>query len=388
MRFVFLWFVAALMLGIGAPSAAQDSVFATQTPPPPRGIPANTWTNTPIHSGPSFTFPRVVTLGSSTPVSITARNRAGHWLKVAFTQDDTRAEGWVTLAYLTLPDGFVLSAVPVESATDFEVSTARTDEQAALLAVPLIPDAIAPQMCVLYREGVALGHNPYRVTKVGDSNSASDVYLEPLAAGRYDLAAHDYLQSTVELFAPHISTESYAARVGMNALSVFDPFWSASICEVGESPLACEYRLNAPSFAVMMFGINDTRALNSEQYAEQMEQLIRETLEAKIVPIVVLFTASPDDPQARQVERFNASTAQLAAEYGVPLINLWGAARELTNGGVGSDNVHLTASGGTIVLGEAVNSFGLALHHLLVLETLDMLRQTCGILPMVDEVTP
>lgn len=388
MRFVFLFIVAALMCAPGTPSAAQDSPFATQTPPPPRGIPATTWTNTPIHSGPSFTFPRALVLGSAAPVTITARNRAGHWLRVAFTQDGARGEGWVTLAYLTLPDGFALSAVPVESALDFDLSSAQSDEQAALLDVPLIPQAIAPEMCVLYREGVALGHNPYGVTKVGDSNSASDVYLEPLTEGRYELAAHDYLQNTAALFAPHISTESYAARVGMNALSVFDPFWSASVCEVGESPLTCEYRLNAPSFAVIMFGINDTRALNSEQYAEQMAQLIRETLDAKIVPIVVLFTASPDDPQAHQVERFNASTAKIAAEYGVPLVNLWGAARELTNGGVGADNVHLTASGGAIVLGEAVNSFGLALHHLLVLETLDMLRTTCGILPPVDEVTP
>lgn len=385
MRLLIRLFTALMLAVFTLPALAQMSIFATQTPSAPRGTPALTWTNTPVHAGPSGTFEQIALLGSSTEVSIIGRNRAGHWLKISFQDESAaRAEGWVSLAYLTLPEGFTLADVPADvDVPDAFIAEDADEDVAALLDVPLLPQSIAPEVCALYREGVALGHNPYGVTKVGDSNSAADTYLEPLAAGRYELGAHAYLLPTVELFAPHISLESKATRVGMNAMSVFDPFWSSSQCETGETPLACEYRLNAPSFAVIMFGINDTRALNSEQYAAQIEQLVSETLDAKIVPVLVLFTASPDDPQAHQVERFNRITAEIAAEYDVPLVNLWAAARELTNGGVGSDNVHLTAPGGAIKLGDSVSSFGLSLHHLLVLNTLDMLRTTCGILPPV-----
>jgi hypothetical protein len=69
----------------------------------------------------------------------------------------------------------------------------------------------------------------------------------------------------------------------------------------------------------------------------------------------------------------------VADEYGVPLINLWRAARDLPGYGLIAGYTHLTAGGmqgGRIQFtnGEEAQ-YGYALRNLLTLQTLDMLRR-------------
>src|SRR5687768_9099621 len=60
---------------------------------------------------------------------------------------------------------------------------------------------------------------------------------------------------------------SQAAQTGFNAASVEDALWAdPALCEDGETPLVCEYRLYKPSIALIMFGTNDVMTLTAQQF--------------------------------------------------------------------------------------------------------------------------
>ena len=64
-----------------------------------------------------------------------------------------------------------------------------------------------------------------------------------------------------------------------------------------------------------------------------------------------------------------------------PVINLWSAARSLPGYGIGSDNIHLTAAGVTVKLGQHESRYGIALQNLIVLTTLHELMLALELTP-------
>ncbi len=65
----------------------------------------------------------------------------------------------------------------------------------------------------------------------------------------------------------------------------------------------------------------------------------------------------------------------LGREFGVPVINLWQAARGLPHSGVENDLLHLSyGSSGALLFGNEETQYGLTLWNLLALQTLDLLR--------------
>ncbi len=248
-----------------------------------------------------------------------------------------------------------------------------------LYAVPILPE-IEPQHCALYQAAVEGGRDPFALSKVGDSNSAAAGYLTPIGEGKYELGPYDYLQESIDAFGASMAVPSVATRVGMNSGAVFDPMWSSqAVCEAGETPLSCEYRRTNPAVAVIMFGANDVRILNSEGYEMQLRRVIETTLDAHILPLIVSFSTNPETENYYQALVFNQITLHLSQEYDVPYVNFWSAGRNLLNGGVGEDNVHLTDPGASFRLGSNESRYGMTLHNLMVLNTLDRMVQACGL---------
>jgi hypothetical protein len=325
----------------------------------------------PIYAGPSHTFELVTQLAAGQWVDIMERNRIGNWLRVTWNDS---AGGWVMIGRLELPAGFMLDDVRANRfVTDADASRVVDAHEKALYAVPILPE-IHRDMCEVYAAGSQSGV----VSKIGDSNSASVSYLTPLAEGRYDLGPYAFLSPAVDLFGASFANVPVAARVGMNSMAVFDPFWADKArCEAGESPLACEYRLSQPAAAVIMFGVNDIRVLSSAEYGAQIRQLIEESLDAHVIPLLVAFSTNPSEWDYGGTLRFNLAMIEAAREYNVPVINFWSAAQALYRAGVGEDNIHLTQSGASLRWGRAESYYGLPLHNLLVLHALDALRTTC-----------
>ena len=340
-----------------------------------------------IRAGPSATFTQTGLLPASIEVTIIERNRIGNWLYIESDIEGNEGDlvqGWTTAGTLQLPDGLQFSELAInEDVLDADNTEATFihEDLAHLYTLPILP-TLSPAMIEVYERGQALGNNADVMVKVGDSNSVSGLYLAPIASGDYDLGAYDFLQTTTEFYADSFDNRSVAAQIGLNAFSVFDPIWAYNTCEAGESPLACEYRLSRPSVAIVMFGQNDTRVLNREQFDEQMRLIVETSLEAGIIPVLVTFTNNPEMEELVwwQGIRFNLITANIAQEYDVPLLNFWIPAQELPDYGIGADNVHLTSSGTTVAFNGYESRFGLTLYNLLVLQGLYIIRVGVGII--------
>jgi hypothetical protein len=343
-----------------------------------------------MFAGPGQTYEAVADLRAGDNVDVRGRSEAGNWLYLVLPGAEAR-EGWTLTGYVTLPEGTQFSHVPViRSYPDADIERVFDPLLKELYDVPVLPE-IDDEVCALYEGAVEAGHAPYVISKIGDSNSAAVGYLTPIGEGKYELGPYDYLQNTVDAFGESMAITSAATRVGMNSSAVFDPMWSDRVvCTAGETPLSCEYNRTNPAIAVIMFGANDVKILNQEGYETQLRKVIETTLEAEIVPLVVSFSVNPQTDDAYQALVFNQIALHLAQEYNVPFVNFWSAGRNLLHGGVGEDNIHLTDPGASFRLGSNESRFGVTLHNLIVLNTLDQMMETCDVdaIEPTPEITP
>lgn len=334
-----------------------------------------------VYSGPGHTFQQIDFLNAGVPVSIVERNRVGNWVRITRTTDDGRMmlDGWVVTGYLNYEGSFHLSDIPVnETVADANPENAQYVSTALLYAVPVLPQ-ISTKMQAVYRYGLALGNQSHVVTKVGDSVSANPLYLNPMSLPDYDLGPYDFLEPTIQFFGPSLAHGSVASRIGMTTYVIFDPLWAdKERCQPGETPLACEIRLKRPSIAMIMFGPNDVRHMTDTEFHEQMLQLVEQTLDQGIIPVLSTFSVDPDDRLWWQSINFNLRLADIASEYEVPLINLWAAARILPGYGLDEDEIHMANSGFESLKFSTGHEawYGTSLQNLLSIRMLDELRLT------------
>ncbi len=330
-----------------------------------------------LYGGPGETYATLGQLNPGLDVDLLERNPSATWLRVRAATEPP-GEGWVLTGGLALDESLSLVDLPVSDQPGADLDAIPDADLAWLYAVPVLPEEVSAATRAIFAQGQRLGNDPRAISKVGDSNSASRYYLSPLSAGAYDLGPYSFLQDTVDYFAESFDNPSVAVRVGLNAFSVFDPIWdNPALCEENEPPLVCEYRTARPAVAVIMFGQNDARVLNSTQYAQQMRRIIETSIDYGVIPVMVTFSADPrmGETLFYQSLRFNRIMVEAAQEYGVPVLNFWAAARALPGYGIGADQVHLSSSGSRVTFTGYQSEYGLSLHNLLVLQTLDLLRR-------------
>jgi hypothetical protein len=202
---------------------------------------------------------------------------------------------------------------------------------------PVLPEA-GDTARSIYRRGLELGNNPAAFSKVGDCGSSPSWFLGVFdqGSGFYRLGDFGYLEQVVGAFPGSFERTSVAARSGFNASSVFSPLWSdPKVCEAGEGPLACEYRLHRPSIAFIMLGTNDR--WHAEDFEDRLSEIVEYTIGLGIVPIL---STKPDNLEGDG--SLNAAIVRVAEAYDVPLWNEWRAVQPLPNHGLQEDAAHLT----------------------------------------------
>lgn len=272
-------------------------------------------------------------------------------------------------AFTPLPD-------PTEAPVD-EAALATID----LRALPILPDfsANADFLRSLYAEGKRRALNPDAFSKVGDCMTASPNFLIPFGAGSYNLGEYASLQAVIVRFSAPIrenfnalANPSLAAASGFNAASVLDATWSdPALCEFDESPLACEYRYTQPAFALIMFGTNDLKSLTPSQFDYYLRRVLVETLNRGIIPLLSTFPNQPGFIE--QSIFYNRIVARAAADYNVPLINVWRAFEPLPFQGIDpAEPTHMTkpADGDVASFTPEALQAGHNLHNLLTLQAL------------------
>jgi hypothetical protein len=334
-----------------------------------------------MYAGPGDTFRQLGWLRAGVPVQIFERNRIGNWLHVRRTglnASDT-SDGWVLTGYLNIDSHLRFSEVTVNlDLPDADVTEVAPESVAHLYAAPIIPE-VGDVMREVYNWGQALGNHSNVVTKIGDSLTADEFYLNPFGQPDYDLGPYDYLKETIEYFGDSMESESAAARIGLTTYVVFDPLWTNSPdCLANEAPLSCEYRLKKPSIALIMFGPNDVLHISAETYDEQMREIVDETLAAGIIPVLSTFSYSPDARMWWPSVDFNLALVDIAEDYEIPLINLWAASRVLPDYGLEGDGAHMTHSGFPYIKYSTGHEswYGVSLRNLLSIRMLDEIRRT------------
>ncbi len=345
-----------------------------------------------VRTGPALTFAPLAALPPGTSLWFEAQNEDGTWL-LANAEDGTR--GWVSVAFVAYTEGYdpsgldvstrVLKPPPTDNwppSSTFDAVQLAVDDpdfirtragQIDLTAYPILPEAwgIAPEV---FERGRALGRSAAGISKVGDCNTTGWVYLHPFGEGQYKLGTYDELQDVINYYTEAFTQRTYAAFNGMNVTAVLDSTWSdPSVCETGESPLACDYRLHNPAVALIMFGTNDMVVISPEMFDYGLRRVVNITIHQGIIPILSTFPRhlSFDDRSLL----YNQIVVQIALDYNLPLINLWRALEPLPNHGIADDGFHLN---GPLTMAGDLSSeknlqTGLPLRNLLTLQTLDAL---------------
>ncbi|HEY3343094.1 MAG TPA: GDSL-type esterase/lipase family protein [Anaerolineae bacterium] len=308
-----------------------------------------------LRKGPSTAEAIVTRLAALTPLTILQRSADSAWLEVSLI-DGTR--GWVMAQYIDVGNAPPLSVdalpMPEPYLSGF---TNRARE--------------------IFRTGQTMGNHANVFAVIGDSNSASPLYLEPFDHGNYDLGEYGYLQDTIAYFKGSFTYTSVAAVVGFDTLEMLDPARAdAARCEAGESPLVCEYRRKRPAVALILIGTNDT--MNWQNFEANLRQIIDITIAQGIVP--VLFTKG-DDLESTKYQApsgyMNGVIQQLSREYGIPLLDLHQVTVKLSNGGFGSDGFHFNVApdGRTAFFTGDHMNYGYTIRNLTALQMLDAVRR-------------
>jgi hypothetical protein len=231
-------------------------------------------------------------------------------------------------------------------------------------SLPVVPH-LSSAALEIYRKGQELGNNPSAFSKVGDCNTLSVRFLTyfDLAPSAYNLRDYKNLSPLLEAFKGSFRRESVAVGDGFNTSTVLSPFRANSnYCKANESPLACEYRRQKPSFALIAIGTDDY--LTPAKFEANLRIIVKETIALGIVPIL----ATKAD-NANQLN-YNPIIAKVAYDFDVPLWNLWAAMDPLPKGGL-ADNMHPSGEFAAFDFSTAnLSRWGWTMRNLTALETL------------------
>ena len=206
------------------------------------------------------------------------------------------------------------------------------------MKLPVVPQTVSQRVRQIYAEGQKLGNQPNVFSLIGDCDATPTWFLGDFDLGprHYNLGQYSDLQNEIDYFQGSFSRPSLAVRRGFVAASVLTPLWAdPKLCEKGETPLSCELRLNKPAFAFILLGTNDYN--HREVFEPNMRKILDALIAAGVVPILGTKADNMEGDYA-----LNATIAQLAYEYELPLWNFWAATQPLPAHGLQDDLTHLT----------------------------------------------
>ena len=204
-------------------------------------------------------------------------------------------------------------------------------------SMPIVP-VVSARMIAVYQAGLATGREPNKFSKIGDCQNISTYFLTSFDNPKnYQLGTQNaFLQPTIEHFAGSWSRQSLATRGGENVASALTPFWAdPKKCNSGETPIACEIRVNNPSIVTVSF--EESWNGNLVVYNEDLRKVVEYILSQNVVPILATRAEVPGSQNS-----INEVVARIAYDYQVPLWNFWSATNPLPSHGLVSDGFHLT----------------------------------------------
>jgi len=209
----------------------------------------------------------------------------------------------------------------------------------AWMKMPAVPTDISNRARLIYEYGLSLGNDPTRFSIIGDCQNVSSYFLSVFdKPGEFSLGTeYSYLQPTIDYYQGSFSRKSLAVKGGFNAAAVLSPFRAdRKSCNPNESPLDCELRTWKPSIVFVSM-----ETWWSEKPAAEYDKYMRKVLDRIIATGALPIIATKAD-NLEGNNAINATIAQIAYDYEIPLWNFWTAVQPLPHHGVSPDGFHLT----------------------------------------------
>jgi hypothetical protein len=206
---------------------------------------------------------------------------------------------------------------------------------------PVVPN-ISQRAIEIYQNGIAMGNDPTRFSKIGDCQNISTYFLAPFEDPKTHSLGdkYAYLQDVIDWYFGSYSRESLAVAGGLNVARVLSPFHAdVDQCDPNEHSLACEVRVFNSSVAIVSLEENWS-GRTPESYEEHLRTIIEYLIEAGVLPILATKADNVEGDHS-----INKTIVRLAAEYEIPLWNFWLAVQPIPNHGLEEDGFHLTLAG-------------------------------------------
>lgn len=319
-----------------------------------------------MYSLPDATLQPEAQLHGGTFVSVTGRDVGADWYHVEVPGS---ISGWLPADQLTvLASGFDAATLPL----------IPVDEE-TILTYSLLWNFDTHNNLAVFQRGQANGNQLNGLAKVGDSITASQMFLYPFSAGVYDLQAYPHLQHVLDFFGTDDNSpfgrQSVAVQNGWSTADVLSERRALQRgCPAGTTPLTCEYNTSQPAYALIMLGTNDAVVLTVDEYERNLGEIVEITLGYDIVP--VLFTSPPLQSPEYDVRPYNHAVIRVSQQYDVAVINYWLAVQPLPNKGISSDRIHPSgppSNAGTTLFTPEYLQYGYTVRNLVTLQGLDLL---------------
>ncbi len=233
-----------------------------------------------------------------------------------------------------------VSETPVrDEETPTAIPTIRpTQAPDAWMEMPIVPE-VSDTARAIYQRGQEMGNDPHVFSKIGDCQNVTSRFLGVFEnPDEFSLGTeYAYLQETIDYFEGSFSRESLAVKGGFNVAAILSPLRAdKEACESNESPIACEIRVNNPSF--VFISLEEWWANKpAEEYEAYLKKIVEHAIDEGVVPILA---TKADDLEGDN--GINRTIAHVAYEYDIPLWNFWKAVQPLPNAGLTEDGFHLT----------------------------------------------
>ncbi|MGE5376961.1 MAG: hypothetical protein ACM3XO_18050 [Bacteroidota bacterium] len=234
---------------------------------------------------------------------------------------------------------------PVKSTATSGPAPVGTPERKAPLAenawknMPVVPTSVSDRARAIYEYGLSQGTDPTHFSIIGDCQNVSSYFLSAFdKPGEYRLGdQYAYLKPTIDYYQGSFSRKSLAVKGGFNAAAVISPLRAdPKSCKAGESPLDCELRTWRPSIVIVSM-----ETWWSEKPAEEYDKYMRRVLDRIIATGALPIIATKAD-NLEGNNAINATIAQIANDYEIPMWNFWAAVQPLPHHGLSGDGFHLT----------------------------------------------
>ncbi len=366
------------------PTATLPATFTPTAAPTPTLSPtlapqarvSETWTALNLRAEPNTEAGILQELPGGTPLAVVGRTVAGDWVQV-MAPDGT--VGWVMREYVDLM--LDLAAVPI---------TGQTAPTESPTPPPSLITGITAHAREIYLRGREMGNRGNVFSKVGDSITAMPYYLLSIGQGNYALRGHAYLEPTVRFFSTAtartsnaFANDSLAAWGGWVTRDLLDAgsVQIAGVCQAGEIPLVCEYRMVRPAVAIIMIGTNDSHYVPNAEYESNLRYIVQTTIEMGIIPVLSTLPPKGVAPSVDpNIPVMNQIITTVARGYDIPLMDYYSAMLPLPRTGLSEDTVHPSWPveydfASTADFTEANLQYGFTVRNLLTLQTLEKLWQ-------------